>query len=127
MEKPKSNLHVFEALKAMSFSTGESHTSRAHTRCHGSRNLVVAGGVSFNPVFTSPKFSPIGEELRLFAGVGILLVHGWVVDPENEEYPAVFEVEDYESAQDLIADVNIHTEHKDGEYLLVPCPSSVLC
>jgi MINDY deubiquitinase len=125
MEKPKRNLHVFEVLKAMSFSTGESHTSRAYTR-HGSRKLVVAGGVAFNPVFTSPKFSPISEELRLFAGVGILLVHGWIVDPESEEYPAILQVEDYESAQDLIADVNYLTEkkkYKDGEYLLEPCAS----
>jgi ubiquitin carboxyl-terminal hydrolase MINDY-1/2 len=116
MEKPRSNLHVFDALKTMSFSTGESHTSRAKTRCHSSRKLVVAGGVPFNPVFTSPKFSPISDELKLFAGVGILLVHGWVVDPDSEEYPAIEHVKDYESAHDLIADD--HTEkkkYKDGE------------
>jgi ubiquitin carboxyl-terminal hydrolase MINDY-1/2 len=128
IEKPKSNLHVFEALKAMSSSPGESHFSRANTRSHSSRKLVAAGGVHFNPVFTAPKFSPINDELKLFATVGILLVHGWIVDPESEEYPAVSHVENYESAHDLIADdLTEKKKYKDGEYLLEPCPSWVLC
>jgi MINDY deubiquitinase len=115
--------------------------------------LALTEGVSFNPVFTSIGFHPVGGEIALFSRVRIPLVHGWLVDPANrEEYDAISRVKnrDYVSAHKLITDMDhltggrlmeTHAEqagpsgpntnlteeeklkYKDGEYLLGP----VLC
>jgi ubiquitin carboxyl-terminal hydrolase MINDY-1/2 len=103
--KTKNDVDVTEMLHMMSPSTSESCT-RAHCiHCGpGSRTLTLAGAMSFNPVFTSITFRPIGDELRLFETTGIPLVHGWLVDPASPEYAAVGRVENYESAQNLMVD-----------------------
>ncbi|KAI0267522.1 hypothetical protein BGY98DRAFT_1024801, partial [Russula aff. rugulosa BPL654] len=48
-------------------------------------------------------------ELALFASAGISLVHGWLIDPENPEYPAVSRVKDYDSAMNLIVEADVLT------------------
>jgi len=69
--------------------------------------------MDLNPVFTSPTaFRPAttGGELALFASVGIALVHGWLVDPESPEYPAIELVQDYDSATNLIVEADVLTQ-----------------
>ncbi|KAG7090070.1 hypothetical protein E1B28_011687 [Marasmius oreades] len=66
-------------------------------------------GMDLNPLFTGCKlFRPegLGGELKLFEQVGIDLLHGWVVDPENEEAKVLSKTEDYDSAVMLIADAD---------------------
>jgi hypothetical protein len=68
--------------------------------------------MDLNPVFTSSTmFRPAttGGELALFASVGIVLVHGWLVDPESPEYAAVSRIEDYDSAMNLIVEADVLT------------------
>ncbi|KAI0261703.1 hypothetical protein BGY98DRAFT_1052724, partial [Russula aff. rugulosa BPL654] len=48
-------------------------------------------------------------ELALFASAGISLVHGWLIDPESPEYPAVSRVKDYDSAMNLIVEADVLT------------------
>jgi MINDY deubiquitinase len=91
-------------------------------RCD-SPTLVLAAGMSFNPIFTSIAFRQKAGELAPFSTLGIPLVHGWLVDPASpEEYAAVSRVEDYYSAQDRITrlsrlDMNLNEEEKQaGEY-----------
>ncbi|KAG1735291.1 uncharacterized protein EDB91DRAFT_1144738 [Suillus paluster] len=66
-------------------------------------------GLDLNPLFTGPtSFRPAGEggELKLFEQAGIELVHGWLVDPESEEYRVMKHVRDYDTAVTLIADAD---------------------
>lgn len=68
--------------------------------------------MDLNPVFTSTTaFRPAttGGELALFSSAGIILVHGWVVDPDAPEYAAVKRVEDYDSAMNLIVEADVLT------------------
>jgi ubiquitin carboxyl-terminal hydrolase MINDY-1/2 len=65
---------------------------------------MLTGPMSFNPIFTSMEFCPLGDELRLFENTGISLVHGWLVDPASPEYAAVSRVKNYESAQNLMVE-----------------------
>lgn len=68
--------------------------------------------MDLNPVFTSSTvFRPAttGGELALFASAGISLVHGWLIDPESPEYPAVSRVKDYDSAMNLIVEADVLT------------------
>jgi ubiquitin carboxyl-terminal hydrolase MINDY-1/2 len=66
---------------------------------------MLAGAVAFNPNFTSTVFYPIGGEVnRLFEILGILLVHGWLVDPASPEYAAIKRVGNYQSAQNLVVE-----------------------
>jgi ubiquitin carboxyl-terminal hydrolase MINDY-1/2 len=65
---------------------------------------MLAGGVAFNPNFTSTAFCPIGDEARPFEILGISLVHGWLVDPASPEYAAVKRVGDYQSARNLLVE-----------------------
>jgi len=62
--------------------------------------------MDLNPVFISTtSFRPAGDagELKLFQFVGIKLVHGWLVDPEDPEYTVLSKVEDYDTAVNTIA------------------------
>ncbi|KAH9954901.1 hypothetical protein BC827DRAFT_1142462 [Russula dissimulans] len=73
---------------------------------------LTTRGMDLNPVFTSPTaFRPAttGGELALFASVGIILVHGWLVDPDGSEYAAVSRVKDYDSAMNLIVEADVLT------------------
>ncbi|KAG2101578.1 uncharacterized protein F5147DRAFT_616394 [Suillus discolor] len=66
-------------------------------------------GLDLNPVFTgATSFRPAGEggELKLFEQAGIELVHGWLVDPDSEEYRVLQHVRDYDTAVTLIADAD---------------------
>ncbi|KAJ8692257.1 hypothetical protein PTI98_009585 [Pleurotus ostreatus] len=63
-------------------------------------------GMDLNPLFTGPTLfrpSSHGGELELFKLAKIKLVHGWLVDPQSPEAPAVMKVENYDSAVDLVA------------------------
>ncbi|KAL4263893.1 MINDY deubiquitinase [Pleurotus pulmonarius] len=63
-------------------------------------------GMDLNPIFTGPTLfrpSSHGGELELFKLAKIKLVHGWLVDPQSPEAPAVMKVEDYDAAVDLLA------------------------
>ena len=70
------------------------------------------GGMDLNPVFTShTTFRPSGStggggELKLFEHVGIPLVHGWLVDPASTYADVLKRVNDYDSAVELIAEVD---------------------
>ncbi|KAI0287320.1 hypothetical protein BC826DRAFT_1045648 [Russula brevipes] len=46
---------------------------------------------------------------RLFASAGITLAHGWIVDHESPEYAAVSRVKNYDSAVNLIVEVDVLT------------------
>jgi hypothetical protein len=48
-------------------------------------------------------------ELALFASVGISLVHGWLIDPESPECPAISRVKHYDSAMNLIVEADVLT------------------
>jgi hypothetical protein len=66
-------------------------------------------GLDLNPVFTgATSFRPAGEggELKLFEQAGIELVHGWLVDPDGEEYRVLQHVRDYDTTVTLIADAD---------------------
>ncbi len=66
----------------------------------------ISGGMDLNPIFTGPTLfrpSSHGGELELFKLAKIKLVHGWLVDPQSPEAPAVMKVEDYDAAADLLA------------------------
>jgi hypothetical protein len=68
--------------------------------------------MDLNPVFTSPTmFRPAttGGELALFASAGIILVHGWLVDPDSLEHAAISRVKDYDSAVNLIVEADVLT------------------
>ena len=68
--------------------------------------------MDLNPVFTSPTmFRPAttGGELALFASAGIILVHGWLVDPDSPEHAAISRVKDYDSAVNLIVEADVLT------------------
>jgi len=68
--------------------------------------------MDLNPVFTSSTtFRPAttGGELALFSSAGIVLVHGWLVDPESPEYAAVSRVKDYDSAMNLMVEADVLT------------------
>lgn len=74
-------------------------------------------GMDLNPLFTSstsfrPSTALKGGELKLFEQVGIPLIHGWLVDPEGVEAPAIQRVKDYDSAVQLIAEVDHLTNGK---------------
>jgi hypothetical protein len=72
-------------------------------------HFVLSAGMPFNPIFTSIAFRRIAGELALFKTLGIPLVHGWLVDPENhKEYAAVLRVEDYQAALNLINEDHSH-------------------
>lgn len=65
--------------------------------------------MDLNPLFTGvTSFRPAlsGGELKLFEHAGIKLVHGWLVDPSSTEYPAVSNLEDYDTAVNLIAEAD---------------------
>ncbi|KAG1820861.1 uncharacterized protein BJ212DRAFT_1265931 [Suillus subaureus] len=66
-------------------------------------------GLDLNPVFTgATSFRPAGEggELKLFEQAGIELVHGWLVDPDSEEFRVLQHVRDYDTTVTLIADAD---------------------
>jgi ubiquitin carboxyl-terminal hydrolase MINDY-1/2 len=68
--------------------------------------------MDLNPLFTmSTSFRPggAGGELKLFEQVGISLVHGWLVDPESPEGKTMENIQDYDSAVSLIAEVDHFT------------------
>lgn len=74
--------------------------------------------MDLNPVFTSPTaFRPGGSggELKLFEQVGIMLVHGWLVDPGSQEAQALARTPDYDTAASLIAEVDHLT---NGRFVL---------
>lgn len=57
--------------------------------------------MDLNPLFTGiSAFRPGGEggELKLFDLAGIKLVHGWIVDPDSQEYPVLSTTEDYDTS-----------------------------
>jgi len=80
--------------------------------------LCLSEGMDLNPVFTSTTaFRPSGSiwgggELKLFEHVGIPLVHGWVVDPESSDADVLEHINDYDTAVDLIVEVDHLTNGK---------------
>jgi len=68
-------------------------------------------GLDLNPLFTGiSSFRPagLGGELKLFALAGIRLVHGWLVDPDSQEYAALAKTEDYDTSVNAIVDADHH-------------------
>ncbi|TCD60335.1 hypothetical protein EIP91_010344 [Steccherinum ochraceum] len=67
-------------------------------------------GMDLNPLFTGATlFRPAGStggELKLFSQANIKLVHGWLVDPESPEYPALERTKDYDSSVNLIVEAD---------------------
>lgn len=88
--------------------------------------------MDLNPLFTSstsfrPSTALNGGELKLFEQVGIPLLHGWLVDPESPEAPVIQRVKDYDSAVQLIAEVDHLTNGKfvvDDSVLLSTSPDA---
>jgi hypothetical protein len=63
-------------------------------------------GLDLNPLFTGiQSFRPAGEggELKLFDLAGIKLVHGWIADPDSQEFGALSKTEDYDRSMDAVA------------------------
>ncbi|KAF8179871.1 hypothetical protein BJ912DRAFT_1023830 [Pholiota molesta] len=88
-------------------------------------------GMDLNPLFTSPtSFRPSpttigrGGELKLFEQVGIPLLHGWLVDPESPEAAVIQRIQDYDSAVELIAEVDHLTNGRFVVDEASPPPSS---
>lgn len=82
--------------------------------------------MDLNPQFTgSTSFRRSGEntgELDLFKQVGIPLVHGWLVDPHSPEAIAVAKAQDYDSAVNLVVEVDHITKgnfvvHEDDPFV----------
>jgi len=48
----------------------------------------------------------LGGELKLFELAGIRLVHGWLVDPDSQEYAALGKTEDYDTSANAIVDAD---------------------
>jgi ubiquitin carboxyl-terminal hydrolase MINDY-1/2 len=76
--------------------------------------------MDLNPVFTdTTKFRPAGPSgsggLELFSHARISLVHGWLVDPESQEYDAIEKSGDYDSSVNIIVEV----DHLTQGYLVV--------
>lgn len=73
-------------------------------------------GMDLNPLFTAAtSFRPSGEGtggLDLFEKAGIELVHGWLVDPEDQEAEVLQRFRDYDRAVELIAEVDHLTDGK---------------
>ncbi|KAI1792142.1 hypothetical protein LXA43DRAFT_1008171 [Ganoderma leucocontextum] len=85
-------------------------------------------GMDLNPLFTgSTSFRPAGEaggELKLFEQAGIKLAHGWLVDPSSPEYGVVSRMGDYDTAVNLLVEVDYLTK---GHFVVAedePGPSS---
>jgi ubiquitin carboxyl-terminal hydrolase MINDY-1/2 len=67
--------------------------------------VLRVDGLDLNPLFTGiSSFRPAGEggQLKLFDLVGIKLVHGWLVDPDSQEFAALSKTEDYDTSLDAI-------------------------
>ena len=95
------------------------HTQSKLRRLSVERSLTshFAEGMDLNPLFTSstsfrPSTALNGGELKLFEQVGIPLIHGWLVDPEGIEALTIQRVKDYDSAVQLIAEVDHLTNGK---------------
>ncbi len=61
--------------------------------------------MDLNPLFTGiSSFRPAGEggELKLFDLAAIQLVHGWLVDPDSQEFGALSKTEDYDTSLDAM-------------------------
>jgi hypothetical protein len=74
--------------------------------------MEMLGGMDLNPLFTGSRdFRPSGDggALALFHHAGISLVHGWIVDPASPEYAAVAAVQDYDTAENLVAEADYLT------------------
>ncbi|EIN03915.1 hypothetical protein PUNSTDRAFT_55772 [Punctularia strigosozonata HHB-11173 SS5] len=91
-------------------------------------------GMDLNPLFTShTSFRPAGSdtsggELQLFDQAGIKLVHGWLVDPDSPEHPAVAKTEDYDTSVNLVVEADHLTKGRlvttEADYLSEAGPSS---
>jgi len=80
---------------------------------------TISEGMDLNPLFTSSTaFRPSesigggGGELKLFEYAGIPLVHGWLVDPESPDAEVFKRIKDYDTAVELIAEVDHLTNGK---------------
>lgn len=76
-------------------------------------------GMDLNPLFTSstsfrPSAHTAGGGLDLFTKAKIELVHGWLAEPDTEEGRVAMKVKDYDTAVELIAEV----DHLTGGRLL---------
>lgn len=68
-------------------------------------HILCVDGLDLNPLFTGiSSFRPAGEggQLKLFDQADIKLVHGWLVDPDSQEYSALSKTEDYDTSMDAI-------------------------
>ncbi|OBZ72147.1 Protein FAM63A [Grifola frondosa] len=70
---------------------------------------VTRKGMDLNPLFTgATSFRPAGAggELKLFEQAGIKLVHGWLADPDSQEYKTLSKTEDYDSSVNLLVEAD---------------------
>ncbi|KAH7106298.1 DUF544-domain-containing protein [Auriculariales sp. MPI-PUGE-AT-0066] len=73
----------------------------------------TAHGMDLNPSFTSADaFRPSGDggELKLFSLADIILLHGWLADPDSAEYDIVARFGDYDSAVNAIVEADYTSE-----------------
>ncbi|EJD49038.1 DUF544-domain-containing protein [Auricularia subglabra TFB-10046 SS5] len=66
-------------------------------------------GMDLNPQFTAvDAFRPAGDggELKLFELAGVQLYHGWLVDPDGQEYEVISRVQDYDNAVNQIVEAD---------------------
>jgi len=77
--------------------------------------------MDLNPLFTGvSSFRPAGEggELKLFDLASIKLVHGWLADPDSQEFPALSKTEDYDTSLDaMVAADSVTHGKKDSDPL----------
>lgn len=69
--------------------------------------------MDLNPLFTGvSSFRPAGEggELKLFEQAGIRLVHGWLADPDSQEYQVLAKTEDYDTSVNLLVEADYLTK-----------------
>lgn len=74
---------------------------------------VTRKGMDLNPLFTGvSSFRPAGEggELKLFEQAGIRLVHGWLADPDSQEYQVLAKTEDYDTSVNLLVEADYLTK-----------------
>jgi len=74
---------------------------------------ITQNGLDLNPLFTGAStFRPTGNgaALDLFRQAHINLVHGWLCDPDSNEYNALLNTQDYDSCMDLIAEADSLTD-----------------
>jgi hypothetical protein len=79
--------------------------------------VLRVDGLDLNPLFTGiSSFRPAGEggQLKLFDLVDIKLVHGWLADPDSQEFAALSKTEDYDTSLDAMVAADAVSNQPDN-------------